>query len=67
MSSSEIHEHYGWLSFEEGFFQEWRDEVARRLTILNPHESRRENARGDLSAEVYKEMLQKKMELKLFK
>jgi len=65
MSNSEIHEHYGWLAFNEGFFDEWRDEVAHRLTSLNPFDSAREDVRADLSVQVFKEMTSQRKQLEL--
>jgi hypothetical protein len=64
MTSAETHEHYGWLAFSEGFFQEWRDEVAKRIVTLNPYESNRESVRAELSMQVYKEMSNRKFELR---
>lgn len=64
MTNAETHEHYGWLAFSEGFFQEWQDEVAKRILTLNPYESNRESVRADLSVQVYKEISNRKLELR---
>jgi len=63
MTNAEVHEYYGWLAFSEGFFQQWQDEVSRRILTLNPHESKRESVRADISMQVYKEMLKRKSNL----
>jgi hypothetical protein len=65
MSNSEIHEHYGWLAFNGGFFHEWRDEVANRLKSLDPFESVRDDIRADLSVKVFNQMLDQKEQLEL--
>lgn len=65
MNSSEAHEHFGWLSYQEGFFHEWREEVARKLIQMNPHESRRDNIRAELSEKVFSLMLVEKNKSKM--
>lgn len=65
MTNEQAHEHYGWLAHSENFFEEWRDEVGKRLTILNPVESNRESFRADLSRQVYEEMTSKNKNFEL--
>ena len=65
MNNAETHEFYGWMAFNEGFFHEWRDEVANRLLKLSPHECARDDSRANLSIEVFNEMTKRKNKLEL--
>lgn len=60
MSNEEIFEHYGWKSHRFGFFDEWREEVNRRveMTTHTTHDTSR--LRANYSIEVFNELFLKK-------
>jgi len=46
MTSEEIYEYYGWMAFENGFFEEWRTEVINQIEkTLKEYEITRERAK----------------------
>jgi hypothetical protein len=60
VSNEEIFEHYGWKSHKFGFFDEWREEVSRRIE-LTPHPTHNTSRlRANYSKEVFDEIFLKK-------
>jgi len=60
MTSEETYEHYGWMAYYNGFFEEWRKEVTNRIKItLKEHEIPKE--RANISEEVFEKLLSNKV------
>ena len=53
MTNEKLYEHYGWKAYQEGFFQEWREETNKRMTDPHLSEYQREFTRAEISAKVY--------------
>jgi hypothetical protein len=54
MTNEKIYEDYGWQAHNHGFFEEWREEVSKRM-ILEKYTDR-----STISMEVYSELINKK-------
>lgn len=61
MSNEEIYEYYGWKSHKFGFFNEWRDEVNRRVELTPQNEYDIIRIRANFSEEVFNELSNKKI------
>jgi len=56
MTSEETYEHYGWMAFKNGFFEEWRTEVTNQIRkTLKEHELTKE--RAEVSELVFNKLL----------
>ena len=51
MTNEKIYEDYGWQAHRHGFFEEWREEVSKRM-LLDKHAER-----ATISMEVYREII----------
>jgi hypothetical protein len=54
MTNEKIYEDYGWQAHNHNFFDEWREEVSKRM-ILEKYPDR-----STISMEVYSEIINKK-------
>jgi hypothetical protein len=54
MTNEKIHEDYGWAAHKHGFFEEWREEISKRI------KQEKHAERATISMEVYREIIKKK-------
>ena len=60
MTSEETYEHYGWMAYYNGFFDEWRKEVTKEVKrTLKEHEIPKERAK--VSEQVFEKLLLNKI------
>jgi hypothetical protein len=60
MTSEETYEHYGWMAYYNGFFDEWRKEVTNEVKrTLKEYEIPKERAK--VSEQVFERLLLNKI------